>query len=300
VPDWLGHEALFITAPDGARLSARWFPRSDAVGTVVLAHPDRRYGQDWFVVTGWIDLLGDARLNVLTFDFVGYGQSQGGSSYFHEHLIAAVDEARRRAPALPLHLVGLSLGAFVAINAAVEIPDLRSLVLESPYPTFAAWYAGRWQERPLRWLQRWFPATGRRIDAARNMERLRTPTILVAASRSDEATAASLTRRVAAAGPSHVEYLELDGIGHLELFHESPQYRRRVLEALRPIRSQPRVPEAHAKESFGGAAAGRPRRNGAGVQSRVASGPRHGEDGLRLGPRPMDRRGARGPGRHVG
>lgn len=236
---------LRLAGNSGANLSARWFPADEPVGTVVLAHPDRRSGQNWFLPRGWIEFLLDARQNVLTFDFAGYGDSRGGSTYLLEDVVAATQEARRRTPHIPIHLAGVSIGAFSAINAAPHLPFLSSLTLESPFPTFNAWYGRGWGRLAMAAFDRIFPRTAAIIQADRNIARAAAPRILIAASRDDRVTPVDLTRRVArAARPERTTYLEIEGAPHLGLFEESPIYREAILRTISPSEAIPAPPGA--------------------------------------------------------
>lgn len=232
VPPELAHQALRLRGNTGADLAVRWFPAKDARGAVVLAHPDRRYGQQWFVREGWVPWLVRAGFDVLTFDFPGYGDSHGVATYYHEDVLAAVEAAQARS-AGPVHVIGLSMGAFAAMNAAPHWEGVEGLVLESPYPTFNAWY----QRGPSRWFMDGFDALFPRSSAAiqghRNVARARVERILVAASPDDATTPIALSRAVAAAAPpERTRLLELPGLDHLSLFRDSPRYREAVLETL--------------------------------------------------------------------
>jgi len=233
VPDWLPHERLRFEGNSGADLAGRWFAAMEPVGTVVLAHPDRRYGQHWFVLTGWVDALHDAGYHVLTFDFADYGESRGGSTYYFEDVIAAAHVARTRAPEAPVHLVGLSMGAYAVANAAPHLDFVESLILESPYPNFNSWY-GRSPGRLGMWLfDRLFPKTSTLIQAPRSLGQATARRVLVAASNRDRVTPSRLSRDVATGGPAdRTTYLEFDGPAHLELWTESPAYRDAVLATL--------------------------------------------------------------------
>jgi pimeloyl-ACP methyl ester carboxylesterase len=150
---------------------------------------------------------------------------------------------------LPVHLVGLSIGAFAAVNAAIGL-ELESLVLESPYPTFEAWYGGgeagqagraKGHGKANALLGRLFPRTYRRIDAGANAPHVRARRVLVLGSRADEVTPIALTRAVAARLPvGRTRVLELDGVRHLGLF-QRPEAREAILHTLAPpLRAVPR------------------------------------------------------------
>jgi alpha-beta hydrolase superfamily lysophospholipase len=231
VPPGLAHEALALRGNTGASVAARWFPSRDGRGAVVLAHPDKRYAQHWFVREGWVAFLQGAGFDCLTFDFPAYGQSRGGSVYYPEDVLAAVEAARSRARG-PLHVVGLSMGAFAALNASPWM-DVEGLVLESPYPTFNAWYSRGPRRRAMDAFDALFPRTSARIQGPANLARAKARRILVAAATEDRVTPVALSRAVAAAAPpERTTTLELPGLGHLALFRESPRYREAVLAAL--------------------------------------------------------------------
>ena len=211
-------------------------------GIVVLAHPDRRYGKQWFAREGWLSWLHENGFDSVAFDFPVYGESGGGSTYLHDDVAAACGLARRLRPGVPVHVVGLSIGAFASLNAAIGLDFVEGLVLESPYPTFGAWYdqggkrgqadraKGHGKANSL--LGRLFPKTYRRIDAGANAPNVRARRILVAGTRGDEVTPIALTRQVAARLPAaRTETLELSGVRHLGLF-QRPEYREAVLRTL--------------------------------------------------------------------
>lgn len=248
VPDWLRHEKIRFAGNTGADLAGRWFSAPKACGTVVLAHPDRRYGQHWFVASGWVDFLHAHDYNALTFDFPDYGESRGGSTYYHEDVLAATRTARNLAPDGPLHVVGVSMGAFAAANASPEFEDVDALILESVYPSFRAWYGRRPAAFGMILFDALFPKTGRRILAKPNIARTKADRILIAGSNADPVTPIHLTQAVARAAPAdRTRFLELAGVAHLDLFSSSETYRQAILTTLeggrassvRPVASAP-------------------------------------------------------------
>jgi len=226
----------------GARLHG-WHVRHPAPrGIVVLAHPDRRYGKQWFAREGWLAWLHANGFEALCFDFPVYGRSSGGSTYLHDDVAAACRLARSLRPGLSIHLVGLSIGAFASLNAAPGLDFLESLILESPYPTFDAWYSGGGRRGSSQaghgaansFLGRMFPRTYRRIDAGANARGARARRILVLGTRDDEVTPIALTRAVAAALPrGRTDVLEVEGTPHLGLF-QRPDVRAAILRTLAP------------------------------------------------------------------
>ena len=215
----------------GARLAGRWFPAERPRGVVVLAHPDKRLAKDWFVKAGWVDFLHAHGYDALTFDFPGYGASRGPATYYHEDVVAAARFAEEWSGRLPVHVVGVSMGAFAAANASPRLAWVRSLVLESPYPSFNAWYAGKPEARVMGLFDKAFPRSSRAIQADRNLARALPPRVLVALAEADEVTPPALSEAVAAALP-RAEVLRVAGARHLELFGQSDAYREAALRTL--------------------------------------------------------------------
>jgi len=233
VPAHLQHEALTLPGNSGARLPARWFPHDRPRGAVVLAHPDRRYAQHWFVREGWVDFLHQAGFEVLTFDFPAYGRSEGGTTFFHEDLVTAARFAHQEAGGFPVHVVGVSLGAFVAANASPRLDFVEGLVLESPYPSNSAWFGSGPHYRLVKTLDALFPSAAAAFNAERNITKAAARRLLVAAATRDTITPVALTRAVAAAAPQdRTRYLEVTDVDHLGLFAGSSAYRQAVLETL--------------------------------------------------------------------
>ncbi|MEK6974788.1 MAG: alpha/beta fold hydrolase [Candidatus Thermoplasmatota archaeon] len=247
VPAHLEHDSVRFAGNSGATLAGRYFPHPAPKGVVVLAHPDRRYGSHWFVREGWVEWLLRNGFEVLTFDFAPFGASRGGSTYLHEDVLGAVAFARRWSGGQPVHVIGLSIGAFATVNASPHL-DVDSLVLESPYPTFNAWYGRGWGKWAMALFDRLFPRTANVIQAHRNIANARAPRILVAASPTDDVTPARLSRIVFDAAPARARWLDVPGTKHLGLFADAG-YRAAVLatlegrptdrEALRPVLPTP-------------------------------------------------------------
>lgn len=233
VPDRLPHRAVAIESAQGVTLAGTWFTAEKPRGAVVLAHPDRRYARHWFVREGWIDLLVGNGYECLAFDFPGYGETRGPPTYHHEHVEHAARFARWWAGGLPVHLVGLSLGAFALANASPRLDFVESLVLESPYASFNAWYGrgpGLWT---MRAFDAAFPRSRQLIQADQNLARAHAKRILVALAEDDEVTAPALTEAVHRAAPAgRAELVRVPGARHLEPFAKSEEYRARILKTL--------------------------------------------------------------------
>jgi len=228
-PAHLKHTPVTFEGNTGAKVAGHWFAAEKPRGAVVLAHPDKRYAKHWFVKEGYVELLLAEGYDVLTFDFTGYGESRGPATYYHEDLLAAARFADHWAGGFPVHVVGVSMGAFAAANASPRLDFVRSMVLEAPYPSFNAWYSKGASYHAMQLFDSLFPATGRSIKADKNFAKAAPQRILVAYSPKDEVTPPDLSRQVAGANPK-ARTLEVDA-PHLG-FLQDPAYKRALLETL--------------------------------------------------------------------
>jgi pimeloyl-ACP methyl ester carboxylesterase len=230
-PAHLKWQPVSFEGNTGARIAGTWFPAERPRGAVVLAHPDKRYARHWFVKEGYVELLLSEGYDVLTFDFTGYGESRGPATYYHEDLLAAARFAEHWAGGYPVHVVGVSMGAFAAANASPRLDFVRSMTLEAPYPSFNAWYGKGASKVAMEAFDKLFPATGRSIKAGANIADAAPRRILVAYSPDDEVTPAHLSRAVANAAPAErTQVLEV-GTPHLK-FLDDKRYRDALLTTL--------------------------------------------------------------------
>jgi uncharacterized protein len=225
-PAHLRHTPVRFEGNTGAKLVGDWFSAERPRGAVVLAHPDKRYARHWFVKSGYVEFLLANGYDALTFDFTGYGESRGPATYYHEDLVAATRLAEHWAGGFPVHVLGVSMGGFVAANASPALAHVRSMVLESPYPSFNAWYGKGANYHAMRAFDALFPRTGRSIKADRNFANARPERLLVAYSPRDAVTPAPLSKAVADANP-RASALEVDA-AHLEFLADA-RYRDAVL-----------------------------------------------------------------------
>lgn len=225
-PDPEGTERIQVQAPFG-ELDVKVLRGKQGKGTVVLSHPDRRYGGHWFVKEGYVATLHEAGYTVLWYDNPRYGQGDGGSPYLAENVLNVAALAREVDEG-PVRVIGVSLGSFAAAIAAPHMPWVDKLVLESPYPDFMSWYDGKGHSVERVALSGW------RLMFGKDFQELQTPKtlagapadILVVASPDDSVTSAALSRQ-SVAGVPHT-WLDVPG-EHLHLWQD-PAYRQAVLD----------------------------------------------------------------------
>jgi alpha/beta superfamily hydrolase len=129
-----------LTTSDGHSLAADIVsPADSAWGSVALCHPHPEFGGNRFneVIQALSDACPRVGLHTIRFDF---RHDHGGGGPERLDVVAALDELEHRFGELPLHLVGYSFGATVAlsvndarVDAVVAIaPPLPMMPVESP------------------------------------------------------------------------------------------------------------------------------------------------------------------------
>ncbi|HEV7914481.1 MAG TPA: alpha/beta fold hydrolase, partial [Albitalea sp.] len=139
-PQQLGtvvHDVFFDSG--AARLHGWWMPAAGAPrATVVHAHGNAANVSNHAPLVAWLPAAG---LNVLSFDYRGFGRSSGSPTLegVVDDTLAAIAEARARsAPDAPLILLGQSLGGATAIRAAAQdaAGALRLLIVDSAFASY--------------------------------------------------------------------------------------------------------------------------------------------------------------------
>lgn len=131
-------EARFETE-DGLELHGWFLPPSGGGATIVLAHG---LGAGRAALLPEATVLAEAGYGVLLFDFRGHGASGGRRTLgFREQLDlqAAILYAREQPGVDPERVgaLGFSMGAVTLAEVAADDPELRAVVLLSPFPSLA-------------------------------------------------------------------------------------------------------------------------------------------------------------------
>ena len=150
-------EVVTFAAPRGPKLHGWWLPAAGIVqGTVVYCHGNTgNLGNH----VEWIKWLPAHGFQVLTFDYRGYGNSEGSLTRRGtiDDAIAAIDFALSRDP-LRVVVFGHSLGGAIGINAVAERPAVRGIVAESTFPSYRE--AARGSVPGLGWLLQFLVSDG--------------------------------------------------------------------------------------------------------------------------------------------
>jgi pimeloyl-ACP methyl ester carboxylesterase len=137
------YDDVSFTASDGVRVEGWWIAGKPGNPILVLCHD---LAGSKASLLGLAAQLADQQYSILLFDFRGHGASGGTSSFGtleKRDLLGAIDwaSARPGVDASHVGVIGIGMGAYAAILAASERPQVRCLALDSPYPEAADEFA---------------------------------------------------------------------------------------------------------------------------------------------------------------
>ena len=217
-----------ISTPDGETLNAWHLRRDDAIGTVLY------FGGNGFLMVKalpWIQAYEQLPVNLMLFDYRGYGLSSGSPSVegiltdaraVHEFLITELGAEQNR---IILH--GHSMGSLVTGRMLSELMP-AAYIMESPISEVRSW-----TRRLVPWLLRPFIRFrfDEAITAQNNLERVAAsdlPALFVTGT-ADQITPKRMAKELYAASASPLKQLSLiEGGGHNDL-PTFQQYRAALL-----------------------------------------------------------------------
>ena len=231
----LAYDTVRLTARDGTRLHAWFVPATTARGTLLFNHGNA--GNIAHRLDS-INLFHSLGLNVLIFDYRGYGESDGKPSEKGTYLDVKAAwnyllEERMISPE-EIIIFGRSLGAAMAADLASQHPS-AGVILESAFTSVPDMAASLYPWLPVRLLSRY------RYNNLDKIGRITVP-LLVVHSRDDEIIPYTHGEQLFAAATEPKQFLELRG-GHNDGYHVSRKvYTKAVqqfLDEILPLSSQP-------------------------------------------------------------
>ena len=222
-----GVEERWIRTADGVDIHAWYATHRDAKASVVWSHGNGgSIGE-----RGWLLVALAARgLDVLAYDYRGYGKSRGRPSEAGVYLDAeaAFDSERvRRGAGVPIACFGESLGGAVTIHLATR----RSCSAVAVVSTFTRLRDVAWRHYgPLA------PLAGDRFDSLSRVSALKAPFFAAHGDR-DDVVPYELGERLFAAAPEPKRFLRVPGAGHDDVF----DHEELLAELIRFLR-EPREP----------------------------------------------------------
>lgn len=226
----LSFESVLLRTDDGETLAGWWIPAPDARRTLIHFHGNAGNIGDRVELLRVFNAL---PLNVLMFDYRGYGDSTGTPSEEGTYRDARtvwryLTEQRGLKPAdIVLH--GQSLGGAVAAELA-EAVQPGALILESTFTSVPELAAGLYPWLPVRWLARI------RYDTRARLSAIRCP-VLVIHSRDDEIIPYAHGERLHAAAAQPKRLLTIRGDHNNGVYANAGDYLNGLREFLNSVNS---------------------------------------------------------------
>ena len=209
----LAYETVHLTAGDGTRLHGWFVPATAPRGTLLFSHGNAGNIAHRLDSIRQFHSLG---LNVLIYDYRGFGESEGKPTEAGTYLDvkAAWDYLleERLIRSQEIIIFGRSLGAAIAAELASEHPS-AGVILESAFTSVPDMAASLYPWLPVRLLSRY------RYNTLEKVARITSPLLLVH-SRGDEIVPYAHGERLFAHANEPKQFLELHG-GHNDGNHVS-------------------------------------------------------------------------------
>jgi len=219
----LAYESVALTTADDVQMASWYVPCEGARGTVLICHGNGGNIGDRLHP---ISLFHEMGLNVLIFDYRGYGASAGKPSeegtYQDARAAWQYLVEKRNTPPDKIVVFGRSLGGAVAADLAERVTP-AALILEAAFPSIPDMAARLYPYLPIRLLCRY------RYNTLARLEHIHCP-VLIAHSRDDEMIPFEQGRRLFAAAREPKTFVELTGNHNEGEVLTSPAYRQ-VLDA---------------------------------------------------------------------
>ena len=130
----LSYKEIFIKTKDGIEICAWYVPATESKGTILFCHGN---GGNISHRIDTIKIFNSLGLNVLIFDYRGYGKSKGAPSERGTYLDAEAAwdylKDNLKTPSDKIIIFGRSLGGAVAVELALRRPSSRALIIESSF-----------------------------------------------------------------------------------------------------------------------------------------------------------------------
>ncbi|MBI5450394.1 MAG: alpha/beta hydrolase [Gammaproteobacteria bacterium] len=216
-------EELTLTTGDGETLHGWYVPSPDTRHTVLFCHGTRGNISD---LIDTIAMYQSLRLNILLFDYRGYGRSSGRPSEHGTYLdaLAAWDyliQTRKLAPA-DIIIHGRSLGAAIGAHLAARHTP-QALIVESTFTSLPEVAARRYRYLPIKWIARFH------YPVRHYLRQVRCP-ILVIHGSDDEVIPYHHAEQLLAEIRGEKRLLQIAGNHYAGYLHSGPVYRQGIAE----------------------------------------------------------------------
>lgn len=208
-------EELWIDTPDGERLFA-WYCRAEnPKASGVFCHGNKG---NITISADIIPHLLAAGLNILFFDYRGYGKSSGRTTYrgvIADGVTAARFHESIRPRNLPSVLYGFSLGGAIAAQV-IRRHRFDALILQSTFTSLTGITRALYPRIPMHWL------AGDLFDTMKVIRDLDAP-LLVLHGTEDEVIPCSMAHELYSACPTVKRIHCVEGALHKDLYQRDPE-----------------------------------------------------------------------------
>ncbi len=135
--------------PGAGPISATWYPAAPAEspkGAVLLVHPWVEWGKSYFHRRGRIQALRAAGYHALAMDLGGFGDTRREPGFLDRDVEAAFRHLRERVGDLPIHVWGVSAGAYWSHFLLGRGVGAAGAMFEDVSPHLIEW---SWRMAPL-------------------------------------------------------------------------------------------------------------------------------------------------------
>ncbi len=230
----LSNERVEMLTEDGVKLVGWVMPAADSTGLWLLICHGNAGNLSEFDRPVHYAGLRQLGLNLLAFDYRGYGESEGAPS--EQGLYRDADAAyrylqeRRSVPAGRIVIFGHSLGSAVAVDLASRKPS-AGLIVEGALTSAVDRGQEIYPYIPVRWI------AGSRFNSLEKVAAITVPKLFLHAT-ADEVIPLSHGRRLFEAAPPPKTFVELEG-GHGNAFDlDSARYFGSIAEFLVMLRTR--------------------------------------------------------------
>jgi fermentation-respiration switch protein FrsA (DUF1100 family) len=225
----VAYESVKFPTRDGAMLHGYFFPHvgsAPALGTMLHLHGNAGNISGHFVHVAW---LPEAGWNALTFDYRGYGQSQGrvtrqGSV---EDAHAALDYLLHREDVDSGKIVafGQSLGGAIGIVLTAQRQEIRALATDGAFDSYRGIVAWHVRKHPLLFAVAWWFPYGMPLglDPINYVKSISPRPLFIMHGTADEVVDPAMGRRLYDAAGEPKDLWLLEGADHYSAMQDHPK-----------------------------------------------------------------------------
>jgi fermentation-respiration switch protein FrsA (DUF1100 family) len=214
----VAHDVVEYPSVNGKKLFALFFPaQGRAKGTVVHFHGNFGNFSNHFPLILFLPPRG---FNVLSFDYQGYGASEGNPTPKNmvEDGQASIRYAVQRSSGASVFILGQSLGGAVATVVAAREKEVKAVVLEAAFTRFRSIGRTAAARHVLTWpLMVAVPFLSRRYDPIDVVDEIAPRPVFFIHGEADKIVPASMSRELFKEAKDPKKLWLVPGAGHLEI-----------------------------------------------------------------------------------